>query len=307
MAKKAVTPHATLVLLSVIAASLGDPVGALAQQTFPTRCNCTKCKPGDAYAACWTPVVKTVKVHGPKGVVPNHTTYELSLELSGTAASIYTCFGNTAAPLSVPPVFKLDAPFGSNIGGTNPMFWDMKPETEYDSWLTAGPVNQTALAKTLASISINWTAWPSKGLEVLDGALFMMDPTKSLDIPNPRLPVVAQLTVPSSDKWYASFNVQGKSECGDPPQDEDRAPVAITGLEDRLEGGRCVDWSALAIIFQGESDGPKDECNEALKSLCGVKPTSQPQSIRCKQCVAEHSLELKTATCDSTAVQKYCN
>ena len=277
MAKKAVTPHATLVLLSVIAASLGDPVGALAQQTFPTRCNCTKCKPGDAYAACWTPVVKTVKVHGPKGVVPNHTTYELSLELSGTAASIYTCFGNTAAPLSVPPVFKVDAPFGSNIGkwlpvcercptaaltlaprptsadagGTNPMFWDMKPETEYDSWLTAGPVNQTALAKTLASISINWTTWPAKGLEVLDGALFMMDPTKSLDIPNPRLPVVAQLTVPSSDKWYASFNVQGKSECGDPPQDEDRAPVAITGLEDRLEGGRCVDWSALAIIFQG--------------------------------------------------------
>ena len=59
----------------------------------------------------------------------------------------------------MPPVYKVPAPFGSYIGGTNPLFWKMKPETEWDSWMSVGPVNQTSLAKSLSSIGIEWANW----------------------------------------------------------------------------------------------------------------------------------------------------
>ena len=41
-------------------------------------------------------------------------------------------------PLELPPAYQVASPFGADIGGTNPLWWGMMAETQYDSWLTVG-------------------------------------------------------------------------------------------------------------------------------------------------------------------------
>lgn len=46
--------------------------------------------------------------------------------------------GTEAATMTIPPAFQSATPFGSDVGGTNPMFWAYDPTARYDSWLTVG-------------------------------------------------------------------------------------------------------------------------------------------------------------------------
>jgi hypothetical protein len=64
---------------------------------------------------------------------------------------------------------QVPAPFGVNIGGTNPAFWQVKPEVKYDSWLTVG-VTTGNVHNDISSIGIDWDSWTEKeGLTADDG------------------------------------------------------------------------------------------------------------------------------------------
>ena len=50
-------------------------------------------------------------------------TYQLSLSLDASMANVYAIYGTETNPMSFPPAYQCTAPFGQNIGGTNPELW----------------------------------------------------------------------------------------------------------------------------------------------------------------------------------------
>merc|ERR1712146_104358 len=105
-----------------------------------------------------------------------YDTYQLAVTLTGDASNVYTIYGTVDSPISVPAAFQQDAPFGANVGGTNPAFWAVVAAAEFDSWLTVG-ITQGDTGGLLSSIGIDFDAWTeSNGLATSDGAVFWMSP-----------------------------------------------------------------------------------------------------------------------------------
>jgi hypothetical protein len=150
-------------------------------------------------------VVVVVQVNG----VDGYTTYQLKLDLPNSQASCYTIFGDKAHPMAFPPAYQVPAPFGSNVGGTNTAFYPVKPETQFDSWLTAGETADTA--GSVSAIGIDFSSWNEhESLFVDDGAVFWMSPDHA---PHVHESVVAQLTLPNDlTDWEATLNAQGRSK-----------------------------------------------------------------------------------------------
>jgi hypothetical protein len=181
-----------------------------------------------------TPVTETIEV-GKTG----YTTYQLKFVLSDDKVNCYTIFGNPGGnDMVIPAAFQVPAPFGANTGGTNPAFRSFAPDSQFDSWLTAG---ETAgdTAGAISSIGIDWDSWnEDSGLTVGDGAIFWMNPD---DAPHVREIVVAQLTIPDTvTDWVAILNAQGRSTSG-----------GGGGRGTAVDGGDGVgdDWTVYNIEF----------------------------------------------------------
>ena len=143
--------------------------------------------------------------------------------------NIYTIAGTVATPLQIPAAFQVAMPFGANIGGTNPAFWGILPDSQYDSWLTIGSDDGTR-AGDISSIGIPFdgnSAWSeTRGIWTNNGALFYMDPTTGAagDV------VLGQVTVREATQ-------------GTPTN------VATMMLQGRSVGG-AEDWSQNSVTFQ---------------------------------------------------------
>jgi hypothetical protein len=112
--------------------------------------------------------------------------------------------------MTLPAAFQTAAPFGANIGGINPAFVAIKPEAEFDSWLSVGPADGSAGGK-ISSIGVDFAAWDeANGLAVDDGAVFWMDPDSG---PSGHA-VLAQLTIPDGAALSATMSAQGRSADG---------------------------------------------------------------------------------------------
>ena len=110
--------------------------------------------------------------------VAGMTTVRLSITLDETQSNIYTIYGSpgSGTTLSVPAAFQVDTPFGANVGGVSPAFFETSADSEFDSWLTVG-VDDGSAATDISSIGIDFSAWTvDSGLEVSDGAVFWFEP-----------------------------------------------------------------------------------------------------------------------------------
>ena len=92
--------------------------------------------------------------------------------------------------------------------------WSFKPETQYDSWLTVGSEDGSAVGPSaplggLTTAGIDFDSWTEKqGLEANDGAIFFLDP----DASRHDWPVtLAQFTVPTGTAFSGLLNARGKS------------------------------------------------------------------------------------------------
>ena len=90
----------------------------------------------DLTSTAAAPVVELITADGVEGM----TTHRLQLELGDDVHSVYTVFGGPppSSTIVLPPAYQEDAPFGANIGGSNPAFWPIVPAAEHDSWLSVG-------------------------------------------------------------------------------------------------------------------------------------------------------------------------
>ena len=148
--------------------------------------------------------VETYAVDG----IRRMTTYRLTLALKGGASNVYTIYGTSDPPLSMPAAFQVDAPFGADIGGVNPGLVAANAAAEFDSWLTVG-ITDGDSDGALGSIGIDFSSWKDSGLSATNAAVFWMNPDNG---PSGSGIAVAQLTIPSGQQATATMGAQGLSE-----------------------------------------------------------------------------------------------
>ena len=91
--------------------------------------------------------------------IHGYTTWNLTVQMLGNAKNAYTIYGSHDAPMVMPAAWKCNCdPFGSNIGGTNPAFWQFKQEAQWDSWLTIGITDGNGDGD-ISGVGINYTSW----------------------------------------------------------------------------------------------------------------------------------------------------
>jgi hypothetical protein len=154
--------------------------------------------------------------------VAGYDTYRLFLTTTGTSSNIHTIYGNSGNTMNFPATYNTSVPFGADIGGTNPAFWGIDPTSQYDSWLTVGPVDGSigSLSQTPGSFISN--AWPSNGalgttLTTGNDAVFWSDPNAG---PTGTV-CVAQITIPTGTLFDVRLNAQGRSVSGEDWYQED--------------------------------------------------------------------------------------
>ena len=227
-----------------------------------------------------SPVITKVIDGNATDGIAGYTTWNLTVTLTGNAKSAYTIYGSHDAPMVMPVVFKCNCdPFGSNIGGTNPAFWQYNRNARWDSWMTIGETGGNPHGD-ISAIGFDFTTWNTTEFDSDDGAVFFMNPD------NPNAPsagtspsfeaAVAQLTIPTGQDVYASVSLQGRAKQG-------------------------KDWHVESVIFTSD---PAQECHESLKAICGVAKAASPQ--QCLSCCGKHELEAKSAGCAPKDLGTFC-
>eukprot|EP01043_Picozoa_sp_COSAG02_P021179 COSAG02_NODE_1069_length_14810_cov_6.729998_7_plen_637_part_00 len=98
-------------------------------------------------------------------------------------------------------------------GPTNPAFFAMMPDAEFDSFLTIGLDGPSVVPGALSSVGIDFTSWTeSNGMTLQDGAVFFMDPDHGAEAE----PVAfMQLTVRAGTQFSGQLSAQGRSFVGE--------------------------------------------------------------------------------------------
>ena len=156
----------------------------------------------------------------------HHVTYVLKLRLVAGARSLYSLVATETSPITLPPAYQVETPFGTNFGGVASAMTGIKPEAEYDSWLTIDLIDgdeHDALGSVGFGLAFDhWS--PSIGVEARDGGLFFMNPLKTtataalIDEHGPT--TVGQITVPKTFVGSAVMGMAGEMQDGQAWRDE---------------------------------------------------------------------------------------
>ncbi len=145
--------------------------------------------------------------------IDGYTTYQLSLLIkeNSNVGNVYAIYGDDDDMIHLPPVYQSPVFQGQNLGGVSDYMNNMFPDTRYDSWLTIGVTDGDPNGK-ISSIGIDFTTWnENEGLNINDGAVFLMDPSHVDSTTQGSEVVIAQLTIPSDSSPTVIVNVQGKT------------------------------------------------------------------------------------------------
>jgi hypothetical protein len=206
--------------------------------------------PGEAQVlSTQTVVVSTAKA--------GYTTYQVSVTFDRNVEDVYALYGepddgpSTSRALVIPPAFQVQTPFGSNVGPTNPAFFEVMPESEFDSFLTIGMDGPSVIPGAMSTIGLDFDNWTERtGIHCSDGAVFFMDPSHGATAE----PVVfAQLTVRTGTHFTGQINAQGRS--------------AVAGEED---------WDAVGLQFSDASSDASAPAPSPTKLPPPPPPPSRP-------------------------------
>ena len=144
---------------------------------------------------------------------PGYTTYQVSATFDQSVVQdVYALFGEAGATMMIPPGFQVAAPFGSDVGPTNPQFWPIMADSQFDSFLTIGLDGPAMIPGAMSTIGIDFSTWNEMyGINSDNGAVFFMDPQHGATTPTV---VFAQITVPTGTRFTGSISMQGKSKNG---------------------------------------------------------------------------------------------
>jgi len=145
--------------------------------------------------------------------LPGHITVRVSVNLLSGAKNVYTLFGDTVAPMILPPAFQSKV-IKTDIGGIDPMMlsFDKTGTAKFDSWITIGATKGED--NGVSTVGIGFDSWTeTQGLTIKNGAIFFMNPDKGPTSPSI---VVAQLTMTPSAARHATLKmgIGGRSPRG---------------------------------------------------------------------------------------------
>eukprot|EP01051_Picozoa_sp_SAG22_P009267 SAG22_NODE_762_length_7409_cov_2.369631_2_plen_889_part_00 len=115
------------------------------------------------------------------------TTYRLHLQLPAESLNLYTMYGDENNTMTFPPgAYQEPSPFGSDVGGSAPAFWEVVPSLQYDSWLTIGMENLTN-PDAISSIGIDFGNWTAGGAQCGQWSRLLAGPRPgAADLAKPR-------------------------------------------------------------------------------------------------------------------------
>lgn len=142
-----------------------------------------------------------------------YSTYQISATFDKTVVEdVYALFGESGSPLTIPAAFQVAAPFGVDVGPTNPQFWPIMADSQFDSFLTIGLDGLAASPGALSTIGIDFASWTEqRGINSDNGAVFFMDPTHGA---TSQTVVLAQITVATGTRFNGAISLQGKTVGG---------------------------------------------------------------------------------------------
>ena len=149
-----------------------------------------------------------------EGGLYGYTTYRLSVILKSgmDIKNIYALYGsvdhNIATPMVIPGSKQIESAFGSNLGGVSDSILSINPDSTFDSWLTIG-ITDGNIHNDINSIGIDYKSWTEfQDLNIDNGAVFLMDPDKIMDIG--REIILGQFTISTGSSKSGVINIQGK-------------------------------------------------------------------------------------------------
>ena len=151
--------------------------------------------------------------HCSEGGLEGYTTYQLSIRLKQNVniKNIYAIYGseNQHTNLIIPPAKHIEGVFGNNIGGVSDSIININPLSRFDSWLTIG-ITDGNINNDIDTIGIDFKTWTeNNGLIVDNGAVFLMDPNREMDITQDI--ILGQFTIPTGTIQTGVINIQGKT------------------------------------------------------------------------------------------------
>ena len=206
--------------MTLAAPILGDAVDPSAAPASLCMTSCGTCIEGTEFEVAAGPAAQVIDMLT-VDTVRNITVYRLALQLDPALASnVYRLYAEAEQQMTLPPAFQVDAPFGADIGGTNPLVWAFNADVEFDSWVTLGTVDGSSTGSIGSTVDFSaWTA--DAGLSVSEGSVEWVNPALA---PNGTA-VIAQISVPTGSSFTARFNARGQSPDG------------------------AEDWSAPGLVF----------------------------------------------------------
>ena len=150
------------------------------------------------------PIITEYSVSG----VRDHTTYRFYLE-GKDIYNVYALFGTKGHELYLPEAYHSNKPYGSNVGGINPIIIQSNPESYFDSWLTI-IVDDGDPKHLLESVGIDFSKWTSEAsFSTNNGALFLMEPRQKITTSNHFL--IGQMTLHNHKGHKFQINAQGRN------------------------------------------------------------------------------------------------
>jgi hypothetical protein len=163
----------------------------------------TNCK-GDRHGMWWA-CGGILQVGTTANMAIPMTTYQLTVTPGGLAENVYSVFGDTLNPVMLPAAYQ--DPDGVDVGGVGQDAVGRAPSAAFDSWLTVGLVAGDSLSQ-LSATGFDFQGWgTTDGLLATNGEVVFQP---AGDAPSGDV-VIAQLTVPSENRWTAVLNVRGQA------------------------------------------------------------------------------------------------
>lgn len=197
------------------------------------------------------PKVTEVTSCGENGL-DGYSTYRLSLIVKNSnVKNIYAIYGDdetSPKPMIIPPAYQSIINFNSNIGGVLPAIINIDPDAQYDSWLTIGITDGNSDNEVM-TVGIDFSSWTeTSGIHTTNGAVFTIDP--EINIVDGDEYIVAQITIPNGRSVELKLNAQGKTNCGNNCNKDNRA------------------WKQEGIIFNIEP--PQHENHNTIPQSCAT-------------------------------------
>lgn len=208
-----------------------------------------------------------------QGQKPDLSRYACSLTLPKEAMDVYTIYGKPGKPMRLPPAFQVSKNQGGvDMGKPIKVLERIYPMLAWDSWVYMGCTAVPCKAgQAIQELNVDFSSWNmSHGLNISDGAVFFMDPTKAYKPKGTAARKVLMMQITVNTSLYpnimsndVSYNMQGTLTKAANETKAQKAKTIITngGVESKTASGDT--WEEVDFTYGSKRHLPCNNSNTA--------------------------------------------